>query len=214
MPVDGREPERVTVQLIYLLRHGETVWNREDRIQGRRDAPLTERGIEQARRMGRTLQPLLEDEAPFTLLASPLGRARRSAELILEAIRPFIAEVRTDARLMEMSWGAWEGLVRAEIEARDAERWCRFEADPWRVAPPGGESYGELAQRARGWLESVADERRLIVVAHGGFGRVLRAHYAGLPPAAALALKAPQDALHRLEAGTVAEIPTDDVPPP
>lgn len=199
----------MTSRLIYLLRHGETTWNREDRIQGQRDAPLTGRGVEQARRTGRTLGRLIEDDAPFKLITSPLGRARRTADLVLESVRASIHEVRADARLMEMNWGRWEGLVREQIMMRDAERWRRFEADSWSVSPPDGESYGELAARAREWLESTDSEERLIVVAHGGFGRMLRGHYLGLPPAAALALKAPQDAFHRLQAGTVAEIPID-----
>lgn len=199
-------------QLIYLVRHGETVWNRDDRIQGQRDAPLTERGVAQARRAGCTLRELMDGDDAFVLITSPLGRARRSSALILESIRDRVCEVRTDARVMEMSWGRWEGLMRAEIVARDPERWQQFSADSWSVPPPEGESYAMLAERARAWYASIAAERRLIVVAHGGFGRMLRAHYLGLPPAAALALKAPQDAFHRLQAGTVAEIPSGEMP--
>lgn len=198
----------MTGQLIYLVRHGETVWNREDRIQGRQDAPLTERGVDQARRAGITLCDLVDRAGRFTLVTSPLGRARRSAALILETVRPAVAEVRIDERLVEMDWGRWEGLLRREIMARDAELWRRFEADSWTVAPPQGESYGMLAARAKAWLESMADEPRLVVVGHGGFGRMLRGVYLGLPPRRALALKAPQDALHRLASGTIAEVPT------
>lgn len=200
-------------QLIYLVRHGETVWNRDDRIQGQQDAPLTERGVAQARRAGLTLRDLMADDTPYTLIRSPLGRAWRSAELILDALGPRVGEVRTEERVMEMSWGRWEGLLRREIMARDPELWRRFEADSWTVPPPEGESYGMLAARARDWLASVAEEPRLVVVAHGGFGRMLRGIYLGLPPGRALTLKAPQDAFHRLEHGTVTEISTLGVEP-
>lgn len=200
----------MTGQLIYLVRHGETLWNREDRIQGQRDAPLTERGVDQARRAGLTLREVMPGEAPFVLIRSPLGRARRSADLVLDAIGPRVSEVRTDERVMEMNWGRWEGLLRREIVARDPELWRRFEADSWSVAPPEGESYGTLAARARDWLESMADEPRLVVVAHGGFGRMLRGIHLGLPPGRTLTLKAPQDAFHRLASGTVTEISTLD----
>ena len=64
-------------QILYLVRHGETTWNREGRMQGQGDSPLTERGIEQARRIGRTLERLLDGRMPAVMVTSPLGRARR-----------------------------------------------------------------------------------------------------------------------------------------
>ena len=72
-------------QIIYLIRHGETTWNREGRVQGHLDSPLTERGIAQAKAAGRTLRPLLNGEN-FLLLTSPLGRARQTAALVLRQL--------------------------------------------------------------------------------------------------------------------------------
>jgi probable phosphoglycerate mutase len=146
----------VADQTIYLVRHGETEWNREGRIQGRLDSPLTASGREQARRAGRTLAALLEGGPPFLLLASPLGRAEASATLILAALGPIVGERRTDDRLGEGSWGRWNGLTRAEIAAREPELWRWREADRWRRPPADGESHAMVAERVRGWLASVA----------------------------------------------------------
>jgi broad specificity phosphatase PhoE len=198
----------VAEQTIYLVRHGETEWNREGRVQGHLDSPLTARGREQARRAGLTLAELLAGEPPFELLASPLGRAQASAELVLEALGPLVTNRRNDDRLTEISWGRWEGMARAEIAAREPELWRWREADRWRHPPPDGESHVMLADRARGWLESVAVLPRLIVVGHGAWGRVLRGLYQDLRPEQIDALDEPQDALFRLAAGTVLRIPT------
>ncbi len=195
-------------QTIYLVRHGETEWNREGRVQGHLDSPLTPLGKDQARRASLTLAALLEGEPPFVLLASPLGRAAASAALIAEGLGHQLADQRVDDLLKEVSWGRWEGLTRPEIAAREPELWRWREADPWQRPPPDGESHAMLAERVRSWLDKVEQLPRLIVVGHGAWGRALRGVYQRLAPAEAMALDEPQDALFRLAAGTVARIPT------
>jgi broad specificity phosphatase PhoE len=194
--------------VLYLVRHGETAWNREGRVQGHHDSPLTERGIAQARRVGETLALLLDGQAPIVLVASPLGRARQTTGLIVEALGGRVAELRLDDRLKEIGWGRWEGLTRAEIEAREPAALAAHDGDPWTVAPPGGESWSMLSLRVAGWLASVAHEQRLVVVGHGAWGRALRGLWLGLHPDATLALEQPQDALFRLAAGTISRIGT------
>jgi broad specificity phosphatase PhoE len=198
----------VADQTIYLVRHGETEWNRQGRVQGHLDSPLTPLGEAQARRAGATLAAMLDGRPPLLLLSSPLGRAEASATLILEALGPIVGERRTDDLLKEISWGRWEGLTRGEIAAREPELWRWREADRWRRPPPAGESHAMLADRARVWLESVRGRPRLIVVGHGAWGRALRGVYLGLGPEQTEALDEPQDALFRLSAGTVARIAT------
>jgi broad specificity phosphatase PhoE len=195
-------------QIIYFVRHGETEWNREGRVQGHFDAPLTERGIEQARCAGLILRELLAREQPYGMRVSPLGRTRHSAQLILDSIGELIAGEQIDDQVIEVSWGRWNGLTREEIAARDPEEWQAREADRWNVAPPDGESHAMLAERVRGWLESVREAPRLIVVGHGAWGRALRGIYLRLPPEKLMTLDEPQDAVFRLTAGTVARIPT------
>jgi len=198
---------------IFLVRHGETVWNRERRVQGRLDSPLTERGIEQARAYGRTLAHVLDavercDGPKFLdLVASPLGRTRATAAIVAAALgRPEDA-VRYDPLLSEMTWGAWDGLTAAEIEARDPELWRARIADRFTVAPPGGgETQQDIHDRAARWLHAQPPAARLVVVGHGAFGRALRCVFTGRPAAAMLELDEPQDAFFRLIDGRIERI--------
>ena len=195
-------------RLIYLVRHGETEWNRARRMQGHRDSRLTERGAEQARAMGRTLAGLIGDDG-IDMVASPLGRARQTAALI-RAEMGLAGDCPTDDRLKEMTWGAWDGLTRDEIEARDPGALGRRRQDVWHhwnfEPPGGGESYAMLAARVGAWLDDVARGRRLVVVAHGAVGRVLRGLYAGLGQAETLALDETQNAFFRLHRGAIERI--------
>src|SRR3954471_20317239 len=100
---------------LLLIRHGETEWNVERRYQGQRDSPLTARGVAQAEAIGRRLSELPAfDSAP--VIASPLGRARQTAEIICARRHNTMFE--TDERLREVTLGSWDGLLRDEIAAR------------------------------------------------------------------------------------------------
>jgi probable phosphoglycerate mutase len=88
-----------------------------------------------------------------------------------------------DGRLNELSFGAWEGLTWAEVEARDPEGASVRRKDKWNFAPPGGESYAMLGERLRPWLNGLAGDA--FVVSHGGVARALMALIAGVPPARA-----------------------------
>ena len=149
---------------IALLRHGPTEWNAAGRIQGHTDIPLSEAGLAlmDARRL------------PFSfprVFASPMLRARQTA-LALGLADPVM-----DGRLMEQNWGAWEGLTRAEILARDGED-AFVKAGSERgeaFRPGGGESTGELHARVAAFLKDIArQDGDAIAVAHLG---VLRAAY-------------------------------------
>jgi broad specificity phosphatase PhoE len=106
--------------VIFLVRHGETEWNRMHRYQGWGDSPLTARGVAQAEAIGRRLCTLREAGAA-EIVASPIGRARRTAEIIRGQITADglgrAASLRFDERLREISIGAWDGLDRDEIAA-------------------------------------------------------------------------------------------------
>ncbi len=185
---------------IFLVRHGETEWNRARRYQGWSDSPLTARGIGQAEAIGRCLAPISE-AAGAAIVASPLGRACRTAEIIAKCLGrsgpPLL-----DDRLREISLGSWDGLDRREIRRRMGPRFAEYE---WYFQTPEGESWEVFAARIAGWL---ADQRDgpAIVVCHGVVTRVLRGIYAGLPRAAALRLPVPQDRIFRLAGGMIDEI--------
>jgi broad specificity phosphatase PhoE len=198
-------------QTIYFVRHGETTWNLQGRMQGHLNAPLTARGLREARRDGAALRELIRADEPYALIFSPMGRTRETATIIAGEVRPCLCAQRSDDRLREVSWGDWDGLTIAEIKARDPATWQAHIEDRWNVGPPHGESYRMLCERVGDWLESVKDEPRLIVVSHGALGRALRGLYLGLEPEQTLQLKEPQDALIRFSDGTVATIPTGPV---
>ncbi len=192
--------------MIYLVRHGETAWNRERRIQGHLDSDLTARGRSQARRMGRTLSALVGHRNSFAMVASPLGRVRQTASIICETFGRDAHAYATDDRLKEITWGDWDGLTLDEIEARDPGELARRRRNLWRYVPPGGESYRMVASRAKDWLGEITPERCLVVVAHGALGRVLRGLYANLSIPETLAQDEPQDAVFRLHCGAVERI--------
>jgi broad specificity phosphatase PhoE len=176
---------------IVFLRHGETHWNAEGRLQGQRDVPLNERGRGQARRNGEALKQALGDLARFDFVASPLSRARETMEIARAAMGLDAKAYRTDDRLVEATFGRWEGFTTAEIHAVEPVELAAREADKWGVAPPGGESYELLAGRVRPWIAEI--QRPTVVVAHGGIGRVLWIELTGLDPAKAVAMVVPHD---------------------
>ena len=119
----------------------------------------------------------------YDYVSSPLGRARETMELMRAAMGLDPTAYRTDARLMEMSFGRWEGFTFAELQAREAPALAERERDKWGFVLPGGESYAQLQVRVRAWYESV--ERDSVVSAHGGVCRALIAHLELAQPEAA-----------------------------
>ena len=188
---------------ILLVRHGETEWNLKRRYQGWGDSPLTKRGIAQAEAIGRHLAGMGEARG-VPVVASPLGRARRTAELI-QVARADSTPIQFDERLKEISIGSWDGLDRDEIEALSPGIFERYGYGEWYFRTPDGETYDEFAGRIGAWLSGVGD-RTLIAVAHGIVTRVLRGLYAGLPRSVALSLPVPQDVIWRLVDGRIEEI--------
>lgn len=173
--------------ILYFARHGETDWNRERRLQGQHDIPLNPLGRVQASRCGELLHALLERDGravgEYDYVSSPLGRARETMELMRAALGLDPQAYRTDARLMEMSFGRWEGFTFAELQAREAPALAERERDKWGFVLPGGESYAQLQVRVRAWYDSVA--RDSVVSAHGGVCRALIAHLNLAQPEAA-----------------------------
>lgn len=148
------------------------------------DLPLTPEGRAQARALGRRLAGLGMDR----VLSSPLKRALETARLVVGR-----QPVETDARLVELDYGAWEGLTYAQIEERDPDLRARWEADPAGVRPPGGETAAEVAERCQSLLADLvagaaeASERlgrpqRVLISGHGSLNRILLSVALDLPP--------------------------------
>ena len=164
---------------LLLARHGETAWNAEGRYQGREDIALSATGEAQARALGERLRELRIDRA----VASPLSRARRTAELALGPDRASLLSI--DAGLMEIAHGSWEGLLAPEIRERDPERARAWRETPDEVQMPGGESLQQVLDRAWPALqcagEGMGADDTLLVVAHDAVNRVLLCKILGIP---------------------------------
>jgi broad specificity phosphatase PhoE len=188
---------------IFLVRHGETEWNRARRYQGWSDSPLTPEGIAQAEALGRCLAALPEAVAA-EIVASPLGRARRTAEIMAECLGRR-EKLRVDDRLREISLGSWDGRDRRELRTANPDLFAGDGRWEWYFRTPDGETYDGFAGRIAAWLAELGPEP-LIVVCHGVVTRVLRGLHAGLPRAEALRLAVPQDRIFRLAGGAIEEI--------
>lgn len=190
--------------MIYLIRHGQTEFNREGRYQGHCDSPLTALGRDQAGRVGRLLAGLIGDPAAWRFSCSPLGRAVQTARVVQAAAG--LPDPTLDPRLMEIGLGSWDGLTDEDIASHSPD--IRF---PSRYemffASPDGEGYGGITTRLQAWLdEALADGRPHVVVSHGVAGQVLRGLYLGLDRQAQAKLVVPQDAVFRLDGGEVTRI--------
>jgi broad specificity phosphatase PhoE len=165
----------VIVPPLLFIRHGETDWNVEGRLQGQRDVGLNALGRRQASEAGQRLAAFLSRQqrhpADAVFVCSPLERARHTMESVRTALGLDPRTYAIDERLAEVSFGAWEGMTWPEVKAHDPAAHKERRRDKWNFVPPEGESYAMLAERVKAWL-ATADER-LVVVSHGGVARAL-----------------------------------------
>ena len=166
----------------FLIRHGETEWNRQGRLQGQRDVPLNPLGRDQAAAAGRKLKKLLRkegiDPAGLRFVASPLRRTCDTMERVRTVLGLPVTAYATDDRLKEIGFGAWEGLTWPEAKAVAPALVRERKRAKWSFVPPGGESYADLAHRLRPWLDQCRSGD--VVVAHGGVARALMQVLAGV----------------------------------
>ncbi|SFP02114.1 probable phosphoglycerate mutase [Mesorhizobium sp. NFR06] len=185
--------------LVYIVRHGQTEWNVERRLQGQADTDINAFGREQARRNGRRLAALIGKGEDFDFVASPMRRTRETMELMRAAMGLDPSAYRTDPRLVEMSFGDWQGFTFRELEARLPGSTRGRRAAKWDFQPPGegAESYEMLLERIRPWFEAL--DRRTVCVTHGGVMRCLFRIVEGVSKQEAASLEIQQDRLLRLE---------------
>lgn len=187
--------------MIILVRHGETFWNRERRIQGHTESDLTPLGERQAEAMAGLVADLVRRDGAegWRLVASPIGRAQRTAAAVSRATG---LAVETDARLAEICCGEWEGQLREDVAKLHPERFASGEGF---FGAPGGETFEDVMARAEDWLASLPPEpdRRVVAVSHGVLGRMVRGAYGRLDRQTTLNQPVPQDAVYRLQAGRI-----------
>ncbi|RWF52522.1 MAG: histidine phosphatase family protein [Mesorhizobium sp.] len=185
--------------LVYIARHGQTVWNAESRLQGQADTDLNPLGREQATRNGHLLAEFVHKPEDFDFVASPMRRTRETMERIRMAMGLDPQAYRTDPRLVEMSFGDWQGFTFPELEARHLGSRRERGFDKWNFLPPGegAESYQMLLERVKPWFDAL--DRQTVCVTHGGVVRALFRMVLGMPEKEAANLNVPQDRLLKLE---------------
>ncbi|GAB3085959.1 histidine phosphatase family protein [Nocardioides zeae] len=176
---------------VLLARHGETIWNRERRRQGRLDSPLTEAGIDDAEMVAE----LVVGMNPDRLYSSPLGRARATADIVGRRLGLTVTVVDD---LAEIDHGHVGGLTNAQIDERFPGLAERRRGDKYRFRFPGGESYADADVRAqRAW--GAVHGTRPLVVAHEMVGRMLIRHLLRIEPDEALRWNHPHGTVLRFD---------------
>lgn len=186
--------------LIYLIRHGQTDWNAEGRLQGQKDIGLNENGQRQASENGRRLAEELGDYASaFDYVASPLGRTRETMERVRAAMGLDPLGYRTDPRLIELSFGDWEGSTIPELQRVMPDRVEARAQHKWDFIPPGqdAESYEILSWRVGAWLTAV--DRPTVCVSHGGIVRSVFRIVGGWSGDKACDMNVPQDRILKID---------------
>jgi broad specificity phosphatase PhoE len=194
--------------VIYLVRHGETVWNVAGRQQGHLDSPLTERGVAQARAAGRALRQVLPDLRDVIVETSPLGRARQTATLLCAELDISPDNIVVSPLLIEHDFGTWQGLTFAQIDQRYPDARQQREAEKWDYRVEGGESYALLSVRARRWLGTRA-ATATVAITHEMISRTIQGAYAALSPQETLGRSHRQDRIYRLCDDEMTELATE-----
>ncbi len=177
MPSDVRDAGRGEGVRVLLVRHGETVWNQENRWQGQADTPLSQTGYDQARQLARRLQ---NEERPIrAIYTSDLSRARDTADILGQVlgVTPLF-----QAAWREMDIGTWSGLTTSEVATRHAEEWARLRQGE-DLPRGGGETFAQFQSRLlQSSQQFIRDHRgeQIVVVTHGGAVRAFLLHCRGL----------------------------------
>jgi len=187
---------------IFFLRHGETDWNRDGRLQGNTETSLNARGRAQALRLSGHMRALAgTGVADLPFYSSPMRRTRQTMEILREGL-----ELERDAytavdNLREIGFGAWEGRTAEQLRAEDPEQIRRFYHDPVRARPAGAEPLADFRARVVAAFDDLACRpagQHLLVVTHAGVMRALVAHVLGAPLEAIYRIEVAYAALTRI----------------
>jgi broad specificity phosphatase PhoE len=182
---------------LYFIRHGQTDWNAEGRYQGSKDIPLNDIGRGQADLNGKLLRQLFERDGrkpgEFTWHVSPLGRTMETMQRVRASFDLTLPEAVPDRRLVEISFGVYEGRLHSELSAGEMAIAGERDASFWDFRPPQGESYEDVAQRVLSFARELKGPA--IIVAHGGILRILRRLIEDFPAERAVNWFPPQDSV-------------------
>ncbi len=159
---------------IYLLRHGETEWNREEIFRGRSDIPLSDHGCRQAAALGKALAAAGLEDPVF--VSGPLSRARETARIAAAACGSTDGGIREEEAFNDISFGEWEGKTLPQVASEYPELFKLWRESPQKVVFPGGESLDGTAARAEAALCRLAGSfpgKDLVIVSHRAVNKAL-----------------------------------------
>lgn len=184
--------------VIYIIRHGETVWNLEKRKQGHKDSPLTWKGIEQAVASASKLQQDCSNLSTFSFYVSPLYRARQCAQIIKEKL-DITHRFTVEYNLREHGFGAWEGKTQNYLDQKHPEEIAQRLQDRWNyIIPGGGESYNIIYRRAKYFIDRVTEDE-VVLICHEMISKVIRGYLLNMPQEVILDLEHPHDTIYKYD---------------
>jgi probable phosphoglycerate mutase len=180
------------LKLLYVLRHGQTEWNVQRRMQGRLNSPLTAEGRTQADAHGKVLKQL---GGVDKLWVSTAGRTKQTAELVNAHLQ---APVEYSEDLVERDCGIWSGKTLSEVEQEDGEGLSALRADPYGYRPGGGENLADLSARVAPVIQRIKSIERAAIISHGVVTKALLEHFLQLSREEVVRITHPNDLFFRL----------------
>ncbi|TOA13841.1 histidine phosphatase family protein [Vibrio parahaemolyticus] len=187
---------------IFVLRHGETEFNADKKLQGHCNSSLTSKGSDQARRVGTTLKQYVENR-PFRVYSSTLGRALQTSQIVCEELNYSYENLNKEPRLKEFSLGEWE---QRTIPSLVQEIPNLLAQNDWYLQAPNCETYESVRERLACWLSDVTHDEDIVVVSHGLTGIVLRGLLLGMDYTQVWQQDLPQDAFFIIEDGRITRV--------
>ncbi|HCE1617050.1 histidine phosphatase family protein [Vibrio parahaemolyticus] len=187
---------------IFVLRHGETEFNADKKLQGHCNSSLTSKGSDQARRVGTTLKQYVENR-PFRVYSSTLGRALQTSQIVCEELNYSYENLNKEPRLKEFSLGEWE---QRTIPSLVQEIPNLLAQNDWYLQAPNCETYESVRERLSSWLSDVTHDEDIVVVSHGLTGIVLRGLLLGMDYTQVWQQDLPQDAFFIIEDGRITRV--------
>ncbi|HHI4990539.1 phosphoglycerate mutase [Vibrio parahaemolyticus] len=187
---------------IFVLRHGETEFNADKKLQGHCNSSLTSKGCDQARRVGTTLKQYVENR-PFRVYSSTLGRALQTSQIVCEELNYSYENLNKEPRLKEFSLGEWEQRTIPSLEQEIPNLLAQ---NDWYLQAPNSETYESVRERLSSWLSDVAHDEDIVVVSHGLTGIVLRGLLLGMDYTQVWQQDLPQDAFFIIEDGRLTRV--------
>lgn len=187
---------------IFVLRHGETEFNADKKLQGHCNSSLTSKGFDQARRVGTTLKQYVENR-PFRVYSSTLGRALQTSQIVCEELNYSYENLNKEPRLKEFSLGEWEQRTIPSLEQEVPNLLAQ---NDWYLQAPNCETYESVRERLSSWLSDVTHDEDIVVVSHGLTGIVLRGLLLGMDYTQVWQQDLPQDAFFIIEDGRITRV--------